>query len=200
MSKNKAHINFYNIIFTLIVFVYILMMFKILFFKIVSPMELFNEDRATLRSLSLIPLDSIRLYMNGTKFSSPTAVLNVLGNILIFIPFGTFLMIYSKDKKPVKIVLATFIMSIGVEIIQFIFALGVTDIDDIILNTIGGLAGVFFYQILRLLVKDDRKIKFLIVCLVAVSVIFYIGILAYASSQGLKVKILKSAFDLIFYI
>ncbi len=188
MSKNNK--IYRDFVFLSIVIVYTLIMCKILFFKIVSPIELLSPDRETLRSLSLIPLDSIHRYMNGTKFLNNIAILNVIGNVLIFIPLGTFIMLYRKEKKALKTVLNIFVSSVLVEVIQFIFALGVTDIDDVMLNTLGGLLGVLFYYTLRLLVKDDNKIKTIIIGLVFFAVIIYIGLLAYAASQGIRVKLL----------
>ncbi len=188
MKKNNT--NTINFLFTIIVIVYILMLSKILFFKFISPLELFSTNRETLRSLSLVPLDSIRLYMNGRNFASPLAVLNVIGNILIFIPLGTFLMVYSKEKSVVYITVTTLLTSVAVEIIQYIFALGVTDIDDIILNTIGGLTGVFLYQILKIIFKSDKRIKGVIIWIVLISAVLYMVLLAFATYKGYRVKLI----------
>ncbi len=47
-------------------------------------------------------------------------------------------------------------MEIGVEILQFIFVVGTADIDDVILNTIGGLISIF--KIIYLIFKNKSKV------------------------------------------
>jgi len=44
-----------------------------------------------------------------------------------------------------------------VEIIQYIFKVGATDIDDVILNGIGGLIGIIIYKILELIFKGKTR-------------------------------------------
>lgn len=51
------------------------------------------------------------------------------------------------------------LVSILVEIIQVIFRFGIGDIDDIILNSIGGLVGVLIYRLMLLMCKDDLKVR-----------------------------------------
>ena len=72
------------------------------------------------------------------------SVRNILGmilNIVMFIPFGSFLPIYFKHFRKIQItVLAGFLMSLSIEIMQ-LFTFRATDIDDLIMNTIGALAG-----------------------------------------------------------
>lgn len=63
------------------------------------------------------------------------------------------------------------------EIIQYIFGLGVSDIDDVILNTFGGLVGILSYKVLTLIFKNDEKVRVIIVMLatiVAIPVVFLV--------------------------
>ena len=50
------------------------------------------------------------------------------------------------------------LISLCVEIIQIVFAIGTADIDDIILNTIGGLLGILIFRIIYLIFKDKSKV------------------------------------------
>ena len=50
-------------------------------------------------------------------------------------------------------------MSLSYEIIQYIFAIGASDITDLIGNTLGGICGIFVYMIIRCLFKNDKKIN-----------------------------------------
>lgn len=49
-----------------------------------------------------------------------------------------------------------------IELIQFVFGIGATDIDDVMLNCLGGVIGVLLYQVIGLAVKDKQKIKAII--------------------------------------
>ena len=67
---------------------------------------------------------------------------NLIGNILIFVPMGFFVSALCYSLRGVgKITLFAFCTSLCIELIQFFTKLGCFDIDDIILNTIGGLIG-----------------------------------------------------------
>jgi len=48
------------------------------------------------------------------------------------------------------------LISLFVEIIQYIFGLGASDIDDVILNCSGGLIGILSYKVLALFVRNDE--------------------------------------------
>lgn len=58
-----------------------------------------------------------------------------------------------------------FIGSLIIEVIQYRFTLGATDIDDIILNVMGGLIGIFIYQLCKKLFKTEEKIQSVIATL-----------------------------------
>lgn len=64
---------------------------------------------------------------------------NVIGNILLFIPFGSFFKIHFKIKL-IWIIIITLIFSVSIELIQLLIG-RVFDIDDIILNIVGSLLG-----------------------------------------------------------
>lgn len=97
------------------------------------------------RSINIIPLKTIRIYM-GPNVSFKMRAVNIFGNIAAFVPMGLLLPLASKFAKSFLksafIVLAsTFI----IEIAQYIVGVGVFDIDDIILNFIGGTMGFSIY-------------------------------------------------------
>ena len=76
--------------------------------------------------------------------------MDVFGNILMFIPFPFALVwLFSKKIAYPKIFCLIILTSLSIEIIQYLFNRGVSDIDDIILNTIGGGIGliVFYHPI-----------------------------------------------------
>ena len=72
-------------------------------------------------------------------FKDRTIFINVIGNVLIFIPYGYILRTLSKKKY---LFLLSVIPIVLIELIQFITLLGIFDIIDIILNYIGTLIGM----------------------------------------------------------
>jgi glycopeptide antibiotics resistance protein len=83
---------------------------------------------------------------------------NVVGNIVIFIPLGTYLALIIKHKRVTINLLFIFIVSLLVEIIQGVLGIGASDIDDIILNCLGGLIGIVGYKLLLIILGDEKKV------------------------------------------
>jgi len=72
---------------------------------------------------------------------------NLFGNIIIFMPFGFFMPMASKFKSFFLTVLYSFGLSLCVEIFQLITRVGSFDVDDLLLNTIGGMLGYIAFVI-----------------------------------------------------
>jgi glycopeptide antibiotics resistance protein len=83
---------------------------------------------------------------------------NLAGNIIGFSPFGIILPLLSKRfQKLSRVTLATFFLSLTFELIQLIFEFGSFDVDDLILNTIGGIIGYFPIKIILSIIKYKEK-------------------------------------------
>jgi glycopeptide antibiotics resistance protein len=93
---------------------------------------------------------------------------NVVGNIVIFIPLGTYLSLFKNDKKVLTHLLFIFIVSLFVEIIQGLLGIGASDIDDIMLNCLGGLIGILGYKFLLFILQDKKKVHAAITILSAI--------------------------------
>ena len=106
------------------------------------------------RMIKLIPFSTISNFLSKDRIRHVFTVTNLLGNIVLFIPLGMYFMLFSKDKKTKKSVLWICLISTTVELIQYAFKLGVGDIDDVILNTLGGYLGIVIYQILLSRLKE----------------------------------------------
>jgi glycopeptide antibiotics resistance protein len=102
--------------------------------------------------LHLIPFDYKYRDFRYHLFASPKAELNfyidIFGNILLFIPFAFILFLVFNIKSGKKIILISLLTSICIETIQFLLGIGVADIDDVILNTIGACIGVLLLKFL----------------------------------------------------
>lgn len=72
---------------------------------------------------------------------------NLLGNIIIFMPFGFFMPMGSKYKSFFLTTFFSFSLSFFVEIFQFVTRVGSFDVDDLLLNTIGGMLGYIVFVI-----------------------------------------------------
>ena len=96
---------------------------------------------------NLIPFKEIERFWTYRHELGIRSFFNLAGNILGFVPAGFFIPILWK-KKPgcLYTMFITLNMSFQVEVLQLIFRVGSFDIDDMILNTIGGLLG---YLLLR---------------------------------------------------
>jgi glycopeptide antibiotics resistance protein len=138
---------------------YTLLLIKILFLSRVSLLDLFNSQRTIERSINLIPFYSIKEYIfSNSDTIKKFAYGNVVGNIVIFIPLGTYLALFKKDKKVKNNLLVIFIVSLIVEIIQGLLGIGASDIDDIILNCLGAFIGILGYKLLLFILRDEKKV------------------------------------------
>ena len=72
-----------------------------------------------------------------------------LGNVIAFIPFGFMIPIVSlKNRVFFRTVGLTFLLSLFIECIQLITRVGSFDVDDLILNTLGGIIGHIIFWIM----------------------------------------------------
>jgi glycopeptide antibiotics resistance protein len=69
----------------------------------------------------------------------------IVDNILVFIPFGLLLSVNFKRFNFWGKLLVVLCASVAAETVQYIFAIGATDITDVITNTLGGLIGLVGY-------------------------------------------------------
>lgn len=160
LEKNKIETAFFYFSFS----VYLLLFLWIIIFTYVSPLELFDQSRPVIRGVNLIPFHEIGQYLSGSANVSRTVVIsNIIGNIVIFTPLGLYLpLLINKNNSFLKNVFAVALISLSIEIIQFVFAIGISDIDDIILNTVGGALGIAIFNLLSFWIKDRVKIRTLI--------------------------------------
>lgn len=92
-------------------------------------------------------------FRNINKGNYAFLVINIIGNIVAFIPLGLFLPMLQSKNKLFQCLFYSFLMSLSIELIQLI-AYRVTDIDDLLLNTAGGVIG---YLIYRFFIKERQN-------------------------------------------
>ena len=142
LIKNKEKFIFYQEMLMLGFIIYITALFRVVTFQDVS-----------WSSSNFIPFEEMFRYEFGTKLFYK----NVVGNMLMFIPYGFFISYFLKIKKPWLVLFLTTLVSITIEITQLLIG-RVFDIDDIMLNIVGGLLGFILYY---LFVKIKSKIGLL---------------------------------------
>ncbi len=121
---------------------------------------IFDANREIRRSCNLIPFQMIWEYASGANhLRSSFAVSNILGNVVVFIPFGLFLQTVRARKTFWRGVLIILFTTVAIEAIQYIFGLGASDIDDVLLNTCGGVIGMLLYRLFRWAFKEEGRTK-----------------------------------------
>lgn len=104
---------------------------------------------------------------------------NVIGNVLLFVPFGIFVTYYVKNDKVYQTLFLSILVSCSIEFAQSVIG-RTADIDDVILNTIGGIIGYITFKFGGKLV--DKLPKFMksqvfldVLCLVIILFIIYLA-------------------------
>lgn len=98
----------------------------------------------TINSFNLIPFKSIiEIFNNGNIYS---IIINILGNLLIFMPLEYFIIELFEINKFLLNFISSFLIILIIEIIQYIFKVGVLDIDDLILCTLGMMLFYIIYN------------------------------------------------------
>ena len=107
----------------------------------------------TINSYNLIPFKSIiEIFNNGNIYS---IIINIFGNLLIFMPLEYFIIELFKVKNFILNFIISFIIILIIEIMQYIFKVGVLDIDDLILCTFG----MMLFYIIYSKVKEKFYVK-----------------------------------------
>ncbi len=186
MNKNR---DYTKVGLTIFFVVYIALMCHILFFKNFNIFQIFG-DRYYIRTVSLTPFKTINKYCFDVGFLNPLTILNIYGNIIIFIPFGIFISMLVKNKSFKYYFFITLATTLAIETIQFVLALGITDIDDVILNLLGGTIGILFYNFLFFILKDRRSTNKLILFLFIATVLLFFVTIVFLNLLGYRFKLL----------
>ena len=159
LIKYKVKVVFYKEILMLGFIMYVITLFEVVTFQDVS-----------WSSSNFIPFKEMLRYEFGTKLFFK----NVIGNMIMFIPFGFFTSYFLKLKKFYSIFFLTLLTSITIETTQLLIG-RVFDIDDIFLNIIGGLVGYFIFKIIYKFKFLKKEIIYnIIISVVIILIILYL--------------------------
>ncbi|MBQ8681691.1 MAG: VanZ family protein [Bacilli bacterium] len=163
LIKNNQKFCFYKEVFMLLFILYVMCLFEVV------TLQDHNYGLS-----NYIPFKEIFRYEMGSYLF----VRNIIGNILLFLPYGYFAADYLKSKKVLPVCFLTFLVTITIELVQL--NIGRTfDIDDVILNTLGGMLGYFLYRGIEKIkvklpkfFKTDGFINFFVILILIISIVY----------------------------
>ncbi len=160
--SNKQKVIFYREVLYFAFVLYLMCFFYVLTFE--------DVDWST---ANFVPFKEMFRFSLGSKMFFK----NILGNIILLSPYGFFLGYFVKIKKVKLIALLSFFVSLTIEIIQYRIG-RVFDVDDIILNVIGGIFGYYIYRLISYILNKTRiSNKKELICNIATIVAVIIGII-----------------------
>lgn len=109
---------------------------------------------------NIIPFKTISNYIKASShINQDIWISNLFGNVLAFLPMGFFLpLLFRRFNGFWKTVGAVFLATTSVEVLQFVTRVGSFDVDDIILNTVGGVIGyLLFAMVFRIMLKMVKE-------------------------------------------
>lgn len=104
-----------------------------------------------IRNINLIPFSESVIANGRIDFRE------IILNVFAFVPFGVFAYALWQEKSFLSQIIPIFLTSLGFEVIQFIFAIGATDITDLITNTLGGIIGIGIAFVISRIFKNNWK-------------------------------------------
>jgi len=147
-----------NLLFKRNLYIHVISLISLMYFAVLISVTLFPiyvdsrpvEDmrvNGSILLVNLVPFKGILSSLNHSYYM--VGVRNVLGNFLLFIPFGIFLGIL-KVSQVLRALLYGLLFSVVIELLQLLqthLLLGTraVDIDDLILNSLGVVVGFLFY-------------------------------------------------------
>lgn len=127
-----------------------------------------------IRSLNLIPFGASVIVNGKLDFDE------IVNNAIVFIPVGVYMGMLFPEWSFVRKLCPAAGLSLAYEILQFIFALGATDITDLITNTFGGVIGLLVFAALsEILGERTNKILNILAGICTVLVIAFMAFIIF---------------------
>lgn len=140
--------------------IYLILLVWIILFKLITDFSMLSI--LNLQAINLVPFKDFH-------------EAEVIANILFFFPFGYFLSVLFPNKSFLIKVIPIALASLSFEILQYIFAIGITDITDLITNTFGGIIGIVCYHIINAIVKKSEKKDKVFIITTYLGMAFFVG-------------------------
>jgi glycopeptide antibiotics resistance protein len=127
------------------------------------------------RSVNLVPF---------SNFSGSSG--EIFDNVFVFIPFGLLMANNFKQLVLWRKLLVILIFSLTMEVLQYIFAIGASDITDVITNTAGGLVGFTAYTLGSRCVDQEKLDSFIVRVGTPLLVLFLLALAAIELRHGVR--------------
>ena len=105
------------------------------------------------RTTNFEPLVTLRLLTPWAKFY------NIVGNIVWFVPLGLALPQVFAQCRWGRTILLGALLSLSIEGLQYLFYTGITDVDDVIFNTLGAFVGYGLMLLAQLVKKVMKRLR-----------------------------------------
>ncbi|GAA4852993.1 hypothetical protein GCM10023221_36080 [Luteimicrobium xylanilyticum] len=122
----------------------------------------------------------------ATAENGPSQPSEVLGNVLVFVPFGVYLGLLAPARawwrtwgRAVGVVALT---SIGLEAAQYLLAVGSADVTDVLTNTAGGVVGLAVVALARAVLRGRTTAVLAGLCTVG-TVVALLAVAAFVTSD-----------------
>lgn len=142
--------------------VYVVAAVGIFFFPIYYDPRILPYAQYGTVDYNIIPINTITQYFRHS--SVETAARQILGNIAVFLPIGFLVPVLSeKFRKRKLIYILSLFLSVGIEAVQLLESLIThlpghsVDIDDVILNFVGGALGYLLFRAARAVWESRHK-------------------------------------------
>ena len=128
-------------------FIYCLLMLWLLFGQRLGAQDYGSYTQQLADNLNLEPLKTIKLYLHLLQRSESAylvrhAFINLVGNVVMFIPLGYLLCgVFPRQRRFFMFLLCVTALILVVEAVQYVTLLGSCDVDDLILNLLGAMIG-----------------------------------------------------------
>ena len=160
VATRRKQNNFFQVIIQSSFFIYVFAVLQLtgyfILFKEISShgwWDKINQRIETHDHVNFEPFKTIGIYQTFSK--------QILGNFIMLLPLGIYLpLLYRALRRAYNfftVLLACFLVSVGIELLQLATSYRSTDIDDVILNTAGGAAGFLIYQLIKTIITPKTE-------------------------------------------
>lgn len=152
--------------------VYMILLVWLILFKFSTSIEQLPH----IRNINLIPYGASMVVNGKIQFTE------IIYNVIVFIPLGVYVAM-REDFSFFRKCLVGFFVSLLFEVMQYVFAIGASDITDVIDNTLGGVLGILLFLLLKKIFKKHTvTIVNIIGMVIEIAAIILITVILLANS------------------
>lgn len=169
-DQHRPRHNFHMIV-AIVLMIYLYLLTQIIMFKghpidpkiIQSQLTIWlqHPEIVHTRTINLTPFQEITRGWNRLSLHPTGTSLQLIGNVLAFVPLGILVPLLLRDRLPsgIIVLLCSLLLSLGYEVTQLLTGIGIFDVDDLLLNTLGGVAGYIGFAISVFIFKSLIQTK-----------------------------------------